>query len=325
MRLTQRLHLHILTGFLGSGKSTLLRRYLHSTPGADKAIVLINEFGAVAIDHTLVRAVSPHGRSLTGGCACCEGDDALRDSLLSILTQIQRGDLPGVEDIILETSGVADPSRIIGTIAAEMHLGEYIDTKSCVTVVEAGTTHQFAKRFPELRNQIACANKVAISKGDQHDSEELAATASLIRELNPLCEIIPITETTDLTSLLTCGGKVPSTQPLQGAHHTKFSTFQIEVDPLLSWPSFSVWLTGLLHRHGSNILRFKGIIPLDTTAGYALVLQGVRHRVYEPEHLDIASDENRPGYGLVFICEGEYETAVRESLRRFEANYAIRS
>ena len=44
----------LLTGFLGSGKTTLLNRILRDPAMAETA-VLINEFGAVAIDHLLVR------------------------------------------------------------------------------------------------------------------------------------------------------------------------------------------------------------------------------------------------------------------------------
>jgi G3E family GTPase len=50
---TGKLPLHVLTGFLGSGKTTLLNRLLREPALADSAI-LINEIGAVAIDHHLV-------------------------------------------------------------------------------------------------------------------------------------------------------------------------------------------------------------------------------------------------------------------------------
>jgi G3E family GTPase len=315
--LKQRLRLHILTGFLGSGKSTLLRRYLHTSPAAQNTVVLINEFGAVAIDHTLVRTVSVQGLSLTGGCACCEGDDELRAALLQVLTQVEREELKDIQDIILETSGVADPSRIIGTVAAEMHLGEYLQLASCCTVVEAGTDALFLERFPEVRNQIACANQIVLSKCDQHGADEVAATRALVCELNPLAEILPSGHTADIGSLFASMAPVQTDiAPMPQSHHSKFTSFQIEVGQHLQWPAFSVWLTSLLHCHGHNILRFKGVIALDDST--ALVLQGVRHRVYEPEHLDLTVPAP-VRYGLVFICDGEYEAPVREGLRRFEA------
>ena len=45
----------LLTGFLGSGKTTLLNRML-THPSLHDTAVLINEFGAVPIDHLRVGA-----------------------------------------------------------------------------------------------------------------------------------------------------------------------------------------------------------------------------------------------------------------------------
>lgn len=318
MRLSKRVRLHILTGFLGSGKSTLLRRYLHGSVEAPRVVVLINEFGAVAIDHTLVRAFSNHAQSLTGGCACCDGDAALRESLLAILTQIENGELQGVEDIVLETSGIADPSRILGTIAGEMHLAEYLEVSNCVTVVETGTDASFVDRFPELHNQIASASRIVLSKGDQHPTSALEATAALVRGLNPLAELVIADEHSDLTRLFAPAVAPRGIPALTREHHSKFNTFRVEIDETLSWPAFSVWLTALLHCHGDQILRFKGIIPLPGSSNHALVLQGVRHRVYEPEHLDINESEGPPAFGLIFICASEMEESIRTALGRFK-------
>ena len=47
----------VLTGFLGSGKTTLLSRLLRHEDMA-KTAVIINEFGAVGLDHMLVEALS---------------------------------------------------------------------------------------------------------------------------------------------------------------------------------------------------------------------------------------------------------------------------
>ncbi|WP_321573434.1 GTP-binding protein, partial [Geminicoccus flavidas] len=52
----QKVPVDLLTGFLGSGKTTLLRRLLADPALADTA-VLINEFGAVGLDHLLVETV----------------------------------------------------------------------------------------------------------------------------------------------------------------------------------------------------------------------------------------------------------------------------
>jgi G3E family GTPase len=319
MRLSKRVRLHILTGFLGSGKSTLLRRFLHESAKAPTVVVLINEFGAVAIDHTLVRAFSNHAQSLAGGCACCDGDLALREALLAILTQIENAELAGVEDIVLETSGVADPSRILGTIAGEMHLAEYLELANCVTVVEAGTDAALISRFAEMHNQIASASRIVLSKSDQHTAAAVEATATLVRSLNPLADIVLSDEHMDLAMLFAPAHGPREIPALPRDHQASFNTFHVDIDETLSWPAFSVWLTALLHCHGDRILRFKGVIPLPGSTAHALVLQGVRHQVYEPEHLDVAPSRGPTSYGLIFICAGDLEQSIRHAMARFTA------
>jgi len=60
----------ILSGFLGSGKTTLLRRYLAEQARGD-IHVIINEYGAVGIDHHLACMVEDQSILLQGGCVCC--------------------------------------------------------------------------------------------------------------------------------------------------------------------------------------------------------------------------------------------------------------
>ena len=61
-----RMPLHVLTGFLGSGKTTLLNRMLRDPALADSA-VLINEIGAISIDHHLVERME-RGDASTSWC-----------------------------------------------------------------------------------------------------------------------------------------------------------------------------------------------------------------------------------------------------------------
>ncbi len=318
MRLRSRVRLHVLTGFLGSGKSTLLRAYLHAKDHGIRTAVLINEFGAVAIDNALVRSVSPYAQTLTGGCACCTVDRALIEALIAILTQIESGETPKVTDIVLETSGMADPSRIIGTIADEINLAEYLEIANCVTCVEAGTDAAQPKRYPEIGNQIACASRLVLTKTDLTTAAAALATARLLNEMNPLAEIRYATDFRVGSADLFAPSKGPNhSPPLPRTHGSRLKAFQIDLDTRMGWTAFSVWLTALMHRHGDKILRFKGVVPLERT-GRALVLQSVRHRVSEPEHLDLASADDGIGFGLVFICDGDFEMRVRLSMQKFQ-------
>lgn len=317
MRLRTRVRLHILTGFLGSGKSTLLRRYLFAGPDRSNVAILINEFGSVAIDHTLVRAVSPHAQALAGGCACCTVDQALTRALIDILTQVESGNVPNITDIVLETSGMADPSRIIGTIAGDMNLAEYVEIANCITVVEVGTDAALIERFPEIRNQIVCASRLVLTKVDMHSASEAAKTTSLLAEINPFAVILATSNENEGNEDFFAQSTGPrATAPLPSTHQLRLRTFEVDLGPNVGWPAFSVWLTALIAQHGHSILRFKGVIPL-ASPDHALVLQSVRHRVSEPEHLELAPGDRQKSFGLVFICDGAYEAPVHESLMKF--------
>src|SRR5260221_12398987 len=60
----------LLTGFLGSGKTTLLNRLLKQ-PAMARTAVIINEFGAVGLDHLLVETPADEPVLLSNGCLCC--------------------------------------------------------------------------------------------------------------------------------------------------------------------------------------------------------------------------------------------------------------
>jgi hypothetical protein len=53
------------------------------------------------------------------------------------------------------------------------------------------------------------------------------------------------------------------------------------------------------------------------------VPQGVRHRVYEPEHIDVdPMRTSAANFGLVFICAERMQAPIRASLRAFSGMVA---
>ena len=60
----------VLTGFLGAGKTTLLNRLL-ADPALSDALILINEFGEIGLDHLLVEKVDGDMMLMSSGCLCC--------------------------------------------------------------------------------------------------------------------------------------------------------------------------------------------------------------------------------------------------------------
>ena len=61
----------LLTGFLGSGKTTVLN-HLVRQPELANALVIINEFGEMSLDHMLVAHSTENlVMEMDSGCVCC--------------------------------------------------------------------------------------------------------------------------------------------------------------------------------------------------------------------------------------------------------------
>src|SRR5947207_3280417 len=109
-----RIPVTVVTGFLGAGKTTLIRELLAKPEGANTA-VLVNEFGEVGIDHSLLRSSSDATVLLGNGCVCCAVRTDLQESLRTLFAERARGAVPSFERVLIETSGLADPGPVLQT------------------------------------------------------------------------------------------------------------------------------------------------------------------------------------------------------------------
>ncbi|VVE78620.1 CobW family GTP-binding protein [Pandoraea sputorum] len=316
VRLVPRLELNIVTGFLGSGKTTLLKRYLAQRPPAS-TLVIINEFGRESIDDRLTLHLNSEIATIANGCLCCTVLDDLRETLLDILTRRARGELPELERIIIETSGLADPGPILGTVLSDENLDEYLRVGACVTTFDALEGIASLARYPEAAAQLAAADRVAITKTDLLDESRLSALVDAVRAVNPACAIMTseVPEALFAPGEASVIGDVSSRQSGAHVHTSTVQSFSTALDASLDWATFSVWLTALLNRHGDRILRFKSVLSIRSTPGQ-LVVQGVRHRVYPPSHLPQIEGEASTSR-LVFITDGLEKSRILESLHRF--------
>ena len=123
----------LVAGFLGAGKTTVVNHLLAHAEGRRIAAV-VNDFGAINIDAELIAGASDGVVSLSNGCICC----SLEGDLLRTLATLLRRD-PRPEFIVIETSGVADPSDIVRNLMDPMIWREApLETVLCV--VDATTT-----------------------------------------------------------------------------------------------------------------------------------------------------------------------------------------
>ena len=160
-----RLSVFVLTGFLGSGKTTLLNRLLRDEGLRDTAVV-VNELGAIGIDHLLVESADDSVVELAGGCLCCavRGDLAL--TLGDLVARRKAGACAPFSRILIETSGLADPTPIELLLLADPALAERMELAGITACVAATTGDAALDRYPEATRQVAAADLVVTTKTD---------------------------------------------------------------------------------------------------------------------------------------------------------------
>ena len=155
----------ILTGFLGSGKTTVLNHLLRQPSLAD-TVVIVNEFGAVGLDHLLIEQAIEDAVLLKNGCICCTVRGDIADTLEVLWQRRDAGELPPFRRIAIETTGLADPAPVAHALLAEPGARYACRLDGIVTTVDALHGAMQLDRQPEARRQVAMADRILLTKTD---------------------------------------------------------------------------------------------------------------------------------------------------------------
>lgn len=298
----------MVTGFLGSGKTTLISELLRH-PGMGETAVIVNELGEVALDHHLLRRVDERTVVLASGCVCCTLRGDLAEELRDLLSRRERGEIPAFRQVLVETTGLADPAPIVSTLLSDPVLRHHYVLDAVVTTVDAA----HGLRLQESVKQAAVADTLVVTKVDVADP---APVEEELRRLNPEAELVEaVFGRVDPERLF--GGRRPRPRPLaeaEPAHTEGVAAHSLVVEEELDWNAFAVWLTMLLQARGGDIYRIKGL--LDTGAAGPVLLSCVQHAVHPPEHLDAWPEGDRRSC-LVLIGRGLDRERLEASLRAF--------
>ena len=319
---------NIVTGFLGSGKTTLLQRLLRS-PELSDVLVLVNEFGEVGLDHHLLQGVAESTLLLENGCLCCAVRGDLQKALREQLSRRTRGEVPHFRRVVIETSGLADPAPIAYTLLSEAVLRHHFRLSGIIATVDAVNGASQIGSFPEAAKQIAMADRLVLTKTDLADGQASSALRAQLRALNVSAHIVESSAIgNDFHRLLTddiydAEGKFREASRWTAGEHehgvndhtAAVQSFVITFDRPLDWTAFGVWASMLLHRHGADVLRLKGLLNVAGVPTPVLI-NGVQHIVHPPSHLEQWPDADRRSR-LIFIVRALQRTRIEHSLAVF--------
>lgn len=332
----------LLTGFLGSGKTTLLNRLLKH-PSMQETAVLINEFGAVSIDHLLVREASENIMVMSNGCICCSVAGDLVQALRELYFKRANNEIPDFKRVVIETTGLADPAPIMHTLIEMPLVAARYSFSGIVTTVDAVHGEQQLNDHFESVKQAAVADRIVLTKTDSATRQQIDQLRTRLLALNPGADVYEAVageiapEILFDTGLYQPARKTPDVQhwlraeayrplPLQGLlsariapnrHDERIRAFVVTFSEPVAWQVLIDALELLTSFRGEHLLRIKGIVNV---AGEPLprVIHAVQHTIYPAATLSAWPDNDR-STRLVFITRDLDEAFVRQTLTGFIA------
>jgi G3E family GTPase len=326
----ERVPVTVLTGFLGSGKTTLLNRLL-KLPDLQGTAVIVNEFGTVGIDQDLIAQASDDTILLPNGCLCC----AMRGDLVEALTRLGgQGEIAGapLRQVLIETSGLADPGPILRTLMGDPAVRPRFAVAGVACTVDAVLGDKTLDAHPESVQQVAVADALFLTKTDLLEGapapallerlQALNANATLHLDRNSLPQALHgLTQDRQVQSPTAARADAPFYRSIGSAtsaadtprHRDGISSFVLVREEPLPREAFFAWMDLLVASRGEDLLRVKGLVHLAEQAEQPLVIHGVQHLFHPPESLPAWPSADRRTR-IVFITRGVDAQALEQTL-----------
>jgi len=299
------LEIIILSGFLGSGKTTLLMHHMADELLAHTAVI-VNEIGQIDIDGAVLAAgTTVPSVLLSNGCVCCSMGNDLLDTIGRLQDdRIARGNEP-FRRMIIECSGMSRPGPIIRSLRRLPV--RHLDVRT-VTAFDALRGARHLAEHDEAAAQLAAAHAVVLTHTDAATRAEREAATDLVRDTNPLAQLIDETEPArnarhafGLTPKADHAMALPDEPPARvKLGHRSVKTFLVRLNPDLEWERIAAWLDDLASFCGDRLLRLKGFVqPSDCLAPVLVQSVGTVFSAPRPMH------QAKPAqFGLVIITRG---------------------
>lgn len=254
----------MVSGFLGSGKTTLVRRLLCSAQAEGARVAFIsNEVGELGVDRALLGGGEEAFVELSGGCVCCQLNDALYETLIRLREEIDP------DRIVIETSGVAVPHDVQITFY-QPPLRDWVSEEAVVVVVDAEQLSEGRDLEGTFTEQVESADLVVLHKVDLVPPEAIPDLKAELDARNPGVAVVAA-ERGDVDPRLLFAAPVARRAPEPHTHHhEEFDCHELSLPAGLDVDELERRV------RAAGALRVKGFVAVG---GVPHVVQGVGRRV----------------------------------------------
>ena len=267
----------IIGGFLGAGKTTLINHILIQSKGI-RCAVLVNDFGDLNIDESLISSHEGQTISLTNGCVCCNISNDFNQTLISLLKRVDAFD-----QVVLEASGVSEPDRIMDIARLDPELSP----SGIIVLVDAAEVknHALDRYIGEIvLKQLHNAELLIVNKTDLISAEELSELELWLEDLSP--NAVRLNSSEGVVPLqMIFGEKIKSMRFNEKAdeetkraeksnytyHNHKFKSIVLKSRKKLNRKNFKLWCEAL----PPSVIRGKGILYFAEEPGQSWLWQKV--------------------------------------------------
>lgn len=179
---------YLLLGFLGVGKTTAIRHLLAHKPAHERWAVLVNEFGDIGVDGTVLGDTGVVVKQVAGGCMCCASGPITQVAL----NQLIRRERP--DRLLIEPSGLGHPKTILGLLQDDTYRA-VLDVHRPLTLIDARQAVQDKyQHHPLFHEQVLLGGVLVLNKSDLSDDETQAAAMKWLTAERPDAAVYSVTQ-----------------------------------------------------------------------------------------------------------------------------------
>jgi len=175
---------NIITGFLGVGKTTAIRYLLKTKPSSEKWAVLVNEFGEVGLDASLLASESGAQqedgvfiREVPGGCMCCASGLPMQVALNQLISHSKP------DRLIIEPTGLGHPQEVLNALQHSSYQG-VLDINATLALIDARKISNARYTEHEIfKQQLQIADIIIANKSDLYGDEDLTKLQQYLHQL----------------------------------------------------------------------------------------------------------------------------------------------